>query len=143
MVQSIGLKDSDVWKQLSSLAQDLHRNPEFEQAKREYVVLNTLIGHCDNGCLKATSEQLQEFLSLPGVKIDSLELGDLLKQCGGQQANARLPMFNSPRRCWMVDTAGLQKEAERLQTEWNFPLSSENADYTDYKEAEAPIDAIE
>ena len=92
--------NSQEWKDLSSFAKEMHRDPEIAEIERQIAVIATLKNLASEGNIQGITTKLVEHLTNEGIKIDNSEFLSLMKDWGFEQKNIRLD--GEPRRAWEI-----------------------------------------
>ena len=124
-VDALGLNDraSDIWKpllaiaqalgeeaifrELSSLAQEMSPDPDRQEEKRQLLIvraLRTVTG--PDGTMTGTTQQITEMLRKV-TTVDCSDLHGVLSSWGLEEKSMRLPGLDTPRRGWEITDAGL------------------------------------
>lgn len=124
-VDALGLNDraSDIWKpllaiaqaldegaifrELSSLAQEMSPDPDRQEEKRQLLIvraLRTVAG--PDGTVTGTTQQITETLRQV-TTVDCSDLHGVLSSWGLEEKSMRLPGLDTPRRGWEITDAGL------------------------------------
>ncbi len=113
VLQVLGFtEESQEWKQLASLAQEMHLNPEIARAKQQLRVLAGLRSISSNGRVIGMTTDLLGKLKTKHIDLLEPELRELLKEWGFVQKSVRLN--GEPRRAWELPLEQLEAVKKKI-----------------------------
>ena len=111
VLEALGFdKDSEEWKELSSLAIEMHRDPEIAEAEKQLEIIKVLRKGMNGG--DELVENTTALASLLGITEG--EVRSLMKQWGLEQKNAWID--GGSRRAWKITLKTLDKTEKEIRS---------------------------
>ena len=100
MLLTLGFdQKSQEWQDLSSFAQEMHRDPEVIEMEQHILILQALQQRVNsNGTVTGITTKLMAYLLEKGITINQSKFNSLMNEWGFEQKSIRLN--GKPRRAW-------------------------------------------
>ena len=113
---------SQEWQDLSTLAQEMHRDPEVIEMERQILIVQALQQRVDsNGTGTEITTELVAYLQEQGIKVNPKDFKELMDQWGFEQRKIRLN--GKPRRAWELSELRLRELEQQLTESTPIPLN--------------------
>jgi len=111
VLEALGFnKDSKEWKELSSLAIEMHRDPEIAEAEKQLEIIKVL-----RKGMNGRNELVENTTALVGLLgITEREVRGLMEQWGLEQKNAWID--GGSRRAWKITLKTLDKAEKEIRS---------------------------